>query len=248
MERSTTGARLTNDVKPLTGLKTLLSQAAALRSLLIAYHHTGESEYLRQAKRVFVFLDGTFWDDRLQIYRSTLGGSQHQYTPLNAGLTVGAFRELFAIAGAEYPEAMNQHFTKFFEYVIERLGLQLSEQKHLVKLTQQSRTVAPVLASDLRIQPLSSPVDANVPQPGSTLVYTIHVTEEALNCDMTDAFIEDILPEGVTFVRSVPLPESIDDRVLRWRVSDLSANEDGVYTIRVEVVVNSYTAFGLEYD
>lgn len=242
------GARLTDEVKPFAGLKTLLSQAAALRSLLIAYHHTGQSEYVQQAKRVFTYLDMTFWDERLQIYRTTLGGSQYQYTPLNAGMTVGAFREFLAIAETEYAEEMNQHFAKFFESVIERLGLQLSEQKHLMEFTQQPRTVAPVLASDLRIQPLGSPVDANVPQPGSTLIYTLRVTEEALNCDLADAFIEDILPEGVTFVSSVPLPESIEDRVLRWRVSDLSADEEGVYTIRIEVVVNSYSTLGLEYE
>ncbi|GAK61421.1 hypothetical protein U27_01321 [Candidatus Vecturithrix granuli] len=241
------GARLADDVKPFSGLKSLLAHTAAIRSLLIAYQLTREAEYLQQAKRIFAFLDTTFWDERLQVYRTAIGGSQHQYTPLNTGMAVGAFRELIAADRAELLPQMNQHFAKFFEYVIERVGLQLSEQQYLVELTQQPKTLAPVLASDLTIQPLGSAIDVNVPQPGSTLIYMIHVTEDALNCDLTDAFIEDILPEGVTFVRSVPLPESIDDRVIRWRVADLSADENGVYTIRVEVVVNSLASLGFEY-
>ncbi len=228
-------------------MKTLLAHTAAIRSLLIAYQLTGEAEYLQQAKRVFAFLDTTFWDERLQVYRTAIGGSQHQYTPLNTGMTIGAFRALIAADRSEFLPQMNQHFAKFFEYVIERVGLQLSEQKHLVELIQQHGTAAPVLASDLTIQPLGSAIDANVPQPGSTLIYTIYITEDALDCDLTDAFIEDILPEGVTFVRSVPLPESLDDRVLRWLLADLSADDNGVYTIRVEVVVNSLTSSGFDY-
>ncbi len=242
------GAALADEVKPFTGLKTLLAHAAAIRSYLIAYQITGDLNYLNIANRIFEFLDKTFWDARLQIYRSALGGSQYQYTPLNVAMTVGAFRELLQVNSSEYLERIHQHFSKFFEHIVERTGLQLSEQQYFLELLGQSRTLAPVFASDLTIQPVGSSVDAAIPQPGSSLFYTIQVTDEQLGCDIENAYIEDVLPEGVTFVRSDPLPESVDGRVIRWWVADLTPNDDGVYTLQIEVQINPFSMSGVRYD
>jgi uncharacterized repeat protein (TIGR01451 family) len=78
-------------------------------------------------------------------------------------------------------------------------------------------------------------------------VYTIRLTEDALACEADDAYIEDILPEGVTFVRSDPPPVSFDGRIIRWNVADLTLDEDGLYIVRLEVIVDPLSTVGLDY-
>ena len=119
--------------------------------------------------------------------------------------------------------------------------MQLSEQQHVLELAVEPKTLAPVFASDLTIQPVGSAADMNVPQAGATLRYVMTVAEEHLPCDGDEAYVEDALPENVTFARSVPAPVSINDRVIRWRVGDLSPDRDGLYRILVEVRVNAPT-------
>ena len=227
-----------NAVEPFSGLKTLLAHAAAIRSFLIAYEVSGEQAYLEKAKQTFEFLDKTFWDGRRQVYRSMIGGSSYHYTPLNTGMTVGALRELLRIGGAAYFEVVNDHLTKFFEYVVARIGLQLSEQRQRFELAGAPKTLAPIIASDLIIRPAGTDVDLAVPQLGSTLVFNIGFTPEALRCGADEAYIEDLLPEGMTFVSSTPAPAYFDGRIIRWRVSDLTQNENGVYIVRLEVTIN----------
>ena len=232
------GASLTEDgVTPLRGLKTLAAHAGAARTFLIAFRLTGDPAYLTAAKRSFETLDRTFWDARLEVYRSAIG--QYQYTPFNVALTVGAFRELLSADRADALASLNEHFAKFFDSVVARVGLQLSEQQYFLERAGSARTLAPVFASDLMIQPDGSAADVDVPQPGSTLLYVIRVTEASLPCGADDAYIEDALPENVTFVKSVPAPESLDDRLLRWRVADVTPDENGVYAIYVEARVNA---------
>ncbi|MBD3304782.1 DUF11 domain-containing protein, partial [candidate division KSB3 bacterium] len=241
------GAQLTDDIEPYSGITTLLAQAAGIRSLLIAYQITGDQMYLEAAKQTAAFLETTFWDPDLEVYKTAIGGSQYHYTPLNTGMTIGALRELLAANAPENLEQISQHTSQFFEYVVERIGLQLSEQRQLLELQEDPQTLAPVLAADLIIQPLGIDIDSDVPQPGSTVIYAISFTEDALTCDINDGYIEDMLPEGVTFVRSLPRPASIDDRVIRWNTADLSPDEDGLYTIRLEVRINPLATLDLDY-
>ncbi len=242
------GASLTKDkIEPFDGLKTLAAHSAAVRSFLIAYRLTKNEDYLAAAKRSFEFLDRTFWDARLEVYKSAIG--QYQYTPLNVAMTVGAFRELLAVDQTAFIERLNEHFAKFFDSVVERVGLQLSEQQYFLELAVEPKTLAPVFASDLLIQPVGSAADMNVPQPGATLRYVITLAEDELPCDGNEAYIEDMLPPNVTFAQSVPVPMSVNDRVIRWRVGDLSPDRDGLYRITVDARVNAdsmMTALGLD--
>ncbi|GAK54230.1 hypothetical protein U14_05509 [Candidatus Moduliflexus flocculans] len=232
------GASLTKDAaKPFDGLKTLVAHSAAVRSFLIAYRLTTNEEYLAAAMRVFEFLDRTFWDTRLEVYKSAIG--QYQYTPLNVAMTVGAFRELLAVDQAAFIERMSEHFAKFFDSVVARIGLQLSEQQYFLELAVEPKRLAPVFASDLLIQPVGSAADMNIPQAGATLRYVISVPEANLPCDSNDAYIEDTLPENVSFERSVPAPVSVNDRVVKWRVGDLAPDRDAIYRITVDVRVNT---------
>ena len=238
------GASLTQDeAKPFDGLKTLVAHSAAVRSFLIAYRLTTNEQYLAAATRVFEFLDRTFWDTRLEVYKSAIG--QYQYTPLNVAMTVGAFRELLAVDQAAFIERMSEHFAKFFDSVVARIGLQLSEQQYFLELAVEPKTLAPVFASDLLIQPVGSAADMNIPQAGATLRYVISVPEANLPCDSNDAYIEDTLPENVSFERSMPAPVSVNDRVVKWRVGDLAPDRDDIYRITVDVRVNAPSMMGL---
>ncbi len=242
------GATLADEVQPIGGLKTLLAHTAGLRALLVASRVTGEPHYLAQAKQTFEFFDQKFWDARLQVYKSAIGGSEHHYTPFNVGMTIGALREMFAQAGAEYVEIISTHLSKFFERVVERVGLQLSEQQHMYEALKTPTNLAPVIASDLLLQPVGSTVDHTIPQPGSVLTYTIEFSESALICDAAAAYVQDELPAGVSLIRARPAPASFDGQLIRWRVSDLSPDEDGVYSIRLEVRVDPLTLFGVEAE
>jgi len=240
------GAALEDPATPSDGLKTLLAHAAAIRSFLIAFRTTGEPFYLHTARNVFEALDRSFWDPRLRVYKSSY--NQYQYTPLNVAMTVGAFRELLALDTTTFLEQVNEHFSTFFEQVVERIGLQLSEQQHVMELAGEPQTLAPVFASDIMIQPAGSAAAGNIPQPGSTLLYVIKAMGPAAGCGAEEAYIEDTLPAGVTFLRSVPMPESINNRVLRWNVADLFLDEDGFYTIQLEVQVDPFSSLGSEAD
>ncbi len=242
------GARLGATVEPFGGLKTLLAHASAIRSFLIAYRMTGEPFYLQRARHVFEALDRSFWDSQLNIYKSSY--NQYHYTPLSVGMTVGAFREFLALDSTEFLARMNEHFSSFFKQVVERIGLQLSEQQHFMELVGEPETLAPVFAASLMVQPAGSDVAGNIPQPGSTLIYVIKGLASELACATEDAYIEDTLPEGVTFIRSMPAPDSIKHGVLRWNVADLSVDEKGFYTVQLEVQVNPFSSsgFGLSYE
>ncbi|MCP4398714.1 MAG: DUF11 domain-containing protein [bacterium] len=237
------GASLEKKVEALKGVKTLLSHSAAVRVLLLAHQQTGDVEYLRKAGKTLEALDRSFWDPRLRVYKSAYG--QYQYTPLNVAMTVGAFREFLALDRTVFLERFQQHFSEFFEQIVERTGLQLSEQQHFLEQLGEAKSLAPVFASDLTIQPVGSMVDMTIPQPGSLLTYIITVAEAELRCGIEDAYVEDGLPEGTSFVKSSPVPDSISGRVLRWRVADLNTNEDGLYEIRIVLRVNSQSELSL---
>lgn len=228
----------------LDGLKTLLAHTAAIRSFVIAYSVSGDGMYLERANRTFRYMERIFWDENLQVYRSAIGGSQHQYTPLNAGMTVGALQALLTVGDPDTAPSLHEHLAKFFERIIERTGLQLSEQRHFLDVSGEVTQLAPVMAADLLIQPAGSSVDIAVPQAGSTLIYVVEFTEVALRCDESAAYVEDILPEGLTFVRSVPAPVAYDGQILRWSVADLVPDDEGIYRITLEVRVDP---LGLSY-
>ena len=231
------GADLGDDIETLKGVKTLLAHSSALRALLLAYHQSGNADYLRMGATTLEALDRSFWDPRLRVYKSAYG--QYQYTPLNVGMTVGAFREFLAIDRAVFLERFQEHFSEFFEQIVERIGLQLSEQQHFLEQLGEAKSLAPVFASDLTIQPVGSTVDATIPQAGSLLTYIITVPDSELSCSFEAAYVEDRIPENAQFVRSVPAPESVSDGVLRWRVADLRTNDNGFYEIQVLLRVDS---------
>ncbi len=231
------GARLGETITAFTGVKTLLAHSAAVRTLLAAYQQSGDAEYLRKARKAAETLDKEFWDQRLGTYKSAYG--QYHYTPLNTAMTVGAFRGLLAVDRSLFMERYQEHFSDFFEQTVRRIGLQLSEYQRDIERKGGALRPAPVLASDLTIRPAGSSTDASLPQPGSVLTYSIVVADEELRCSEGDAYVEDMLPEGLQFIKSYPIPEDVHGRRFRWRVADLPMNENGMHEIRLLVRVYS---------
>jgi hypothetical protein len=125
------GYQLTGDgVRAGQGARKLLSQAAAIRALLSAYHVTENEKLVDAAEATYRFMENELWSDQAGVYRAAVGADQSTYDGYNFGATLGALRELAIVRNGTERDAVVDRLDAFFEKVGQREGLQLAEIGH----------------------------------------------------------------------------------------------------------------------
>jgi hypothetical protein len=78
------------------------AHTAAIRGLLTAYLATGATKFRDRAQRVWVRLDGTFYDPRARMYRPAAGDQSTMvtFTPRRFGLLQAALRDTYELVAA----------------------------------------------------------------------------------------------------------------------------------------------------
>lgn len=229
---------------PQLGSKTLASQLAAMRGLLVCYDLTGNAKYLEGVRQTFGYLQANFWSEEMGVYKSRIDRKSEQiiysYTPLDLGLIVGAFGDLATLSSPLEASRIYTYLAKFVHTVVDEAGLQLPERRSISSLVPYPRTeeeyFAPILTSRVS---LSTPVmefREEFAQPEDVIIYTITVKNRGEG-SAYDVLVEDILPYGLVYVTSEPGAE-VKGRVLSWRLGELSP-ELGPFRIKIMVRVPS---------
>ena len=122
---------------PVSDVKDLLSQAAAIRMLLASEEISawkalfGEKNFTT-ALKIHQFMEDKLWDDKYGIYRdNTHWRIQSMYTPLNVGAVIGALRELSLRLPEEKRLQVWNRISLFLTRVVGKAELQLEKDRDL---------------------------------------------------------------------------------------------------------------------
>jgi len=76
--------------------------------------------------------------------------------------------------------------------------------------------------------------DKDIAEPGDKITYTVYYNNTGTG-DASNVWVNDTLPDYVTFKNSVPRPDSITGQILRWHFTDVTP---GTHSIKIVVTVN----------
>jgi len=229
---------------PHMGSKTLASQLAAIRGLLLSYRLIGDADYLEEARQTFGYLQANFWSEEIGVYRTRIdeksGQISHYYTPLDLGLAVGALGDLAALSSPLEAGRIYSYLATFVRKVFDEAGLQLHERRSIRRLTPypsiEEEYFAPVIASRVSLGIRVMEFRERFAKPEDVIIYTITLKNTGEG-SAYNVLVEDILPLGLVYVTSEPEAE-VKGRVLTWRLGELSP-ESGPLRIKVMVRVPS---------
>ena len=130
------GYNLTQEA-PVTDVKDLMSQAAAIRMLLVGKEISMlrsliEEKNYATVLKIDQFMEDKLWDDKYGIYRdNTHWRIQSVYTPLNVGAVIGALRELSLRLPEDKRLQVWNRMSLFLTQVVGKAELQLEEDRDL---------------------------------------------------------------------------------------------------------------------
>ena len=107
---------------PSGGFSQVVTQAAAIRGLVLAYRVSEDESYKTAALQNWAYMD-TLWDKESGLYIPSPGDRKYVYTAMDAGDVVGAFNAL--LNGLDVD--VEQRFADFFNAVVNVSGLQIAE-------------------------------------------------------------------------------------------------------------------------
>jgi uncharacterized repeat protein (TIGR01451 family) len=198
---------------------TLAAQGAAIQGLLTAHRVGNKKRHLAAAKKGFDFLEKNYWDNTLQIYRSTKE-DKYVYSPLNAGLLLGALREM----------GSSSRIDTFLERVLEKAGLQVLPGR---------KELAPVLISEVKLTYPLNKKGRVVAQIGNTITYKLVVENGGeLAREVT---VTETLPKGFNYLFGTTRidgkkgNEPQGPNPYEWKLGDLKSNTKVVLTYQAKV-------------
>jgi len=195
----------------------LLIQASGIRGLLAAWNLTGDSKYLEAAKKGFDYMDKTFWNDTIGIYKSSLTKDNYAYTPLNVGMTVGALREMSNIEA--YRNLALSRLSIFFDRIVEDAGLQAYSENVPMGIYSKLELVYPLNKG-------TGKLSASV---SDTILYKISVQNTGIE-PARDIVLKVTLPEGVYLSKP-----SDKQTPYTWQITELQPNKSFTITFQAEV-------------
>ncbi|MCK5547607.1 MAG: DUF11 domain-containing protein, partial [Thermoplasmata archaeon] len=77
-------------------------------------------------------------------------------------------------------------------------------------------------------------VDKDTAVAGEQITYTVYYNNTGTG-SAADVWVNDTLPEGVTYIGAAPAPDSIDGQILRWHFTDVGP---GIHSLTIDVTVN----------
>jgi len=94
-----------------------------VRGLIEAFKELKDERYLQAGKKIYAFMNVGLWDEQTGVYRSQVGATVTEYTPLNLGAALGAMREIILLTKAA---SELERYKRFRVHGVDASGIQQS--------------------------------------------------------------------------------------------------------------------------